>query len=89
MITLITAYKLQRINMQAHMQAVNLSATSYYVPSITSMNYLNYGAAVSEVILFLDSVVCQVHISDQAGNFKLYEILLLLWSYDYVITEPS
>ncbi|XP_028752549.1 abscisic-aldehyde oxidase [Neltuma alba] len=34
---------------QAHLQAVNLSATSFFVPGITSMNYLNYGAAVSEV----------------------------------------
>ncbi|KAL5763619.1 hypothetical protein ACOSQ2_016213 [Xanthoceras sorbifolium] len=35
--------------LQAHQQAVNLSACSLYVPDITSMSYLNYGAAVSEV----------------------------------------
>ncbi|KAK7276556.1 hypothetical protein RIF29_17699 [Crotalaria pallida] len=35
--------------LQAHMQAVNLSASSFYVPSIESSMYLNYGAAVSEV----------------------------------------
>lgn len=34
---------------QAQMQSVNLSAHSYYVPDFTSMKYLNYGAAVSEV----------------------------------------
>ncbi|XP_019239887.1 PREDICTED: indole-3-acetaldehyde oxidase-like [Nicotiana attenuata] len=34
---------------QAHMQAVNLAANSYYVPASSSMQYLNYGAAVSEV----------------------------------------
>ncbi|KAK2967332.1 hypothetical protein RJ640_000354 [Escallonia rubra] len=35
--------------LQAHLQAVNLSASSYFVPDFTSMEYLNYGAAVSEV----------------------------------------
>ncbi|XP_074294989.1 abscisic-aldehyde oxidase-like [Silene latifolia] len=34
---------------QAGMQSVNLSASTYYVPEFTSMQYLNYGAAVSEV----------------------------------------
>lgn len=31
------------------MVAVNLSASTYFVPDSTSMQYLNYGAAVSEV----------------------------------------
>ncbi|KAI9196909.1 hypothetical protein LWI28_028030 [Acer negundo] len=35
--------------LQAHQQAVNLSASSFYVPDFTSRKYLNYGAAVSEV----------------------------------------
>jgi hypothetical protein len=35
------------------MQAVNLSASSYFVPSKDSMKYINYGGAVSEVSLFL------------------------------------
>ncbi|XP_034674780.1 abscisic-aldehyde oxidase-like [Vitis riparia] len=35
--------------LQAQSQAVNLSASSYYVPDFSSMRYLNYGAAVSEV----------------------------------------
>ncbi|CAJ1971163.1 unnamed protein product [Sphenostylis stenocarpa] len=35
--------------LQAYMQAVDLSASSFYVPSMNSMSYLNYGAAVSEV----------------------------------------
>ncbi|KAK3021251.1 hypothetical protein RJ639_047523 [Escallonia herrerae] len=34
--------------LQAHQQAVNLSASSYFVPEFSSMQYLNYGAAVSE-----------------------------------------
>ncbi|KAH9699212.1 Indole-3-acetaldehyde oxidase [Citrus sinensis] len=34
---------------QAHVQSVNLSASSMYVPDFTSVQYLNYGAAVSEV----------------------------------------
>ncbi|OVA00877.1 Aldehyde oxidase/xanthine dehydrogenase [Macleaya cordata] len=34
---------------QAHLQSVNLSASDYYVPEFSSMRYLNYGAAVSEV----------------------------------------
>ncbi|MCD7452729.1 aryl-alcohol oxidase 2 [Datura stramonium] len=34
---------------QAQFQAVNLAANSYYVPESSSMKYLNYGAAVSEV----------------------------------------
>ncbi|XP_054797014.1 abscisic-aldehyde oxidase-like isoform X2 [Prosopis cineraria] len=41
--------KWETLIFQAHLQAVNLSTTSFYVPGITSMNYLNYGAAVSEV----------------------------------------
>ena len=36
------------IKIQAQSQAVNLSASSYYVPDFSSMRYLNYGAAVSE-----------------------------------------
>lgn len=31
------------------MANVNLSASAYWVPSMASMSYLNYGAAVSEV----------------------------------------
>ncbi|XP_021864564.1 abscisic-aldehyde oxidase [Spinacia oleracea] len=34
---------------QAGLQAVNLSASTYYKPDFTAMQYLNYGAAVSEV----------------------------------------
>ncbi|KAI3823458.1 hypothetical protein L1987_04894 [Smallanthus sonchifolius] len=35
--------------MHANMQSVNLSASSFFVPEFTSMRYINYGAAVSEV----------------------------------------
>ncbi|TKY57049.1 Abscisic-aldehyde oxidase [Spatholobus suberectus] len=41
--------KWETLILQAYMQAVNLSASSFYVPSNNSMSYLNYGAAVSEV----------------------------------------
>ncbi|KAF2299842.1 hypothetical protein GH714_004434 [Hevea brasiliensis] len=34
---------------QAYLEAVHLSANSYFVPDSTSKQYLNYGAAVSEV----------------------------------------
>ncbi|XVF05028.1 hypothetical protein REPUB_Repub05bG0136000 [Reevesia pubescens] len=35
--------------MQAYMNSVNLSASSLFIPRISSTAYLNYGAAVSEV----------------------------------------
>ncbi|KAI9082214.1 hypothetical protein K1719_035637 [Acacia pycnantha] len=41
--------KWETLIFQANLQAVNLSESSFYVPGITFMNYLNYGAAVSEV----------------------------------------
>ncbi|KAJ0616360.1 putative aldehyde oxidase [Helianthus annuus] len=34
---------------QANMYSINLSASSFFVPEFTSMRYINYGAAVSEV----------------------------------------
>ncbi|XVF05029.1 hypothetical protein REPUB_Repub05bG0136100 [Reevesia pubescens] len=34
---------------QAYLTSVNLSATSLFIPESSSMHYLNYGAAVSEV----------------------------------------
>jgi len=36
--------------LQANLEAVNLSASTFYVPDHSSMSYLNYGAATSEVI---------------------------------------
>ncbi|KAJ0084532.1 hypothetical protein Patl1_30152 [Pistacia atlantica] len=38
---------------QAYMQAVNLSANTLFVPDLSSMLYLNYGAAVSEATMVL------------------------------------
>ncbi|XP_031475190.1 indole-3-acetaldehyde oxidase-like isoform X1 [Nymphaea colorata] len=35
--------------LQAHLQSVNLSASTYWVPSPDSFQYLNFGAAASEV----------------------------------------
>ncbi|KAH8497895.1 hypothetical protein Peur_073163 [Populus x canadensis] len=34
---------------KAYVGSLNLSASSHYIPDFTSMHYLNYGAAVSEV----------------------------------------
>jgi abscisic-aldehyde oxidase len=50
------------------MQSVNLSASSFYVPSNNSMMYLNYGAAVSEVKCFL------MHMSNLNGISSLKAI---------------
>ncbi|KAJ1432171.1 Aldehyde oxidase/xanthine dehydrogenase, molybdopterin binding [Sesbania bispinosa] len=44
-----SSIKWEMLILQAYMQSVNLSASSFYVPSNNSMSYLNYGAAVSEV----------------------------------------
>ncbi|XP_057441555.1 indole-3-acetaldehyde oxidase-like isoform X2 [Lotus japonicus] len=41
--------KWETLILQASSQDVNLSASSFFVPSNTSNKYLNYGAAVSEV----------------------------------------
>ncbi|GAA0140764.1 oxidoreductase [Lithospermum erythrorhizon] len=41
--------KWENLILQAHYTSVNLSASSYYVPDRSSMQYLNYGAAVGEV----------------------------------------
>ncbi|XP_019434190.1 PREDICTED: indole-3-acetaldehyde oxidase-like [Lupinus angustifolius] len=41
--------KWESLILQAYMQAVNLSASAFYVPNNDSTSYLNYGAAVSEV----------------------------------------
>lgn len=47
---------------QANMHAVNLSASSLFVPEFTSMRYINYGAAVSEVS-FMANIVYLFYIS--------------------------
>jgi len=52
------------------MQAVNLSASSFFVPSMTSMSYLNYGAAISEVGWFY--FWFSVHISNQIDIFFMF-----------------
>ncbi|MED6168315.1 aryl-alcohol oxidase 3 [Stylosanthes scabra] len=41
--------KWETLVQHAYIQAVNLSASSFFVPTNYSKNYLNYGAAVSEV----------------------------------------
>ncbi|XP_022756063.1 indole-3-acetaldehyde oxidase-like [Durio zibethinus] len=41
--------KWETLILQAYQNSVNLSASSLYVPDFSSMKYLNYGAAVSEV----------------------------------------
>lgn len=39
--------------MQAYNESINMQANSYFVPEATNTEYLNYGAAVSEVT-FID-----------------------------------
>ncbi|KDP42925.1 hypothetical protein JCGZ_23867 [Jatropha curcas] len=41
--------KWEKLISQAYLEAVHLSANSYFVPESASMEYLNYGAAASEV----------------------------------------
>uniref|UniRef100_A0A0V0IN32 Putative ovule protein n=1 Tax=Solanum chacoense TaxID=4108 RepID=A0A0V0IN32_SOLCH len=56
---------------QAKFQAINLSANSYYVPEFSSMKYLNYGAAVSEVeidILTGETKILQTDIIYDCGQ---------------------
>uniref|UniRef100_A0A2P2MQG6 Abscisic-aldehyde oxidase isoform X1 n=1 Tax=Rhizophora mucronata TaxID=61149 RepID=A0A2P2MQG6_RHIMU len=43
--------KWEKLIQQAYLESVNLSAASYFVPDFASMQYLNYGAAVSEASL--------------------------------------
>lgn len=58
--------------MQASLQAVNLSASSYFVPDFASMEYLNYGAAVSEASLSL-TVLLLPHILVYCSSFAPFE----------------
>ncbi|KAF3439511.1 hypothetical protein FNV43_RR17789 [Rhamnella rubrinervis] len=56
---------------QAYMQSVNLSASSFYVPDVSSSSYLNYGAAVSEVevnLLTGETTILQVDIIYDCGQ---------------------
>ncbi|KAL3380634.1 hypothetical protein AABB24_001007 [Solanum stoloniferum] len=56
---------------QAQMQSVNLAAHSYYVPESSSKNYLNFGAAVSEVeidILTGETTILQSDIIYDCGQ---------------------
>lgn len=67
--------------MQAHLQAVNLSATALYFPGATSKSYLNYGAAASEVGLFLNPFQIKV------GVLKC--LLLISYHHTSHIIEPD
>lgn len=63
--------KWEMLILQAQLQAVNLSASSYYVPDFTSMKYLNYGVAVSEVevnLLTGETTILQVDIIYDCGQ---------------------
>ncbi|XP_015873264.3 indole-3-acetaldehyde oxidase-like isoform X1 [Ziziphus jujuba] len=63
--------KWEMLIFQAHMQAVNLSASSYYAPDMLSTSYLNYGAAVSEVevnLLTGETTILQVDIIYDCGQ---------------------
>ncbi|KAB1226907.1 Benzaldehyde dehydrogenase (NAD(+)) [Morella rubra] len=53
---------------QAHLQSVNLSASSYFVPDVTSMHYLNYGVAVEVDLLTGETTVLQTDIIYDCGQ---------------------
>lgn len=56
---------------QAYMLSVNLSASSFFVPDLTSMQYRTYGAAVSEVevnILTGETTILQTDIIYDCGQ---------------------
>ncbi|XP_028790413.1 abscisic-aldehyde oxidase-like, partial [Neltuma alba] len=56
---------------QAHLQGVNLSATSFYYPDVTTNMYLNYGVAVSEVEIDLltgETTIMQTDIIYDCGR---------------------
>ena len=58
-------------NIKAQMQSVHLAAHSYYVPESSSKNYLNFGAAVSEVeidILTGETTILQSDIIYDCGQ---------------------
>lgn len=63
------------------MENVNLSASAYWVPSIASMSYLNYGAAVSEVFFSIHTLTnLQLKF-----KFKLVFHLLDLFSMSHLV----
>lgn len=53
------------------MQGVNLSASTYWVPGTDSMQYLNYGAAISEVTVSTlhTQLVILVHVHKKISWF--------------------
>ncbi|XVF05026.1 hypothetical protein REPUB_Repub05bG0135800 [Reevesia pubescens] len=56
---------------QAYLNSVNLSASSYYVPDVSSAHYLNYGVAVSEVevnLLTGETTILQTDILYDCGQ---------------------
>ncbi|XVF47065.1 hypothetical protein PTKIN_Ptkin03bG0079100 [Pterospermum kingtungense] len=63
--------KWETLILQAYQNSVNLSANSLYVPDFSSMKYLNYGAAVSEVevnLLTGQTTILQVDIIYDCGQ---------------------
>ncbi|RVW59079.1 Abscisic-aldehyde oxidase [Vitis vinifera] len=54
--------------LQAQSQAVNLSASSYYVPDFSSFQYLNYGAAVEVNLLTGQTTILQSDIIYDCGQ---------------------
>lgn len=70
--------------MQAHSRGVSLSASSYFVPDAISSQYLNYGAAVSEVSLLNTLVSSYINnilaIYDLGICFNWFKIDILSFS---------
>ncbi|KAH7541876.1 hypothetical protein FEM48_Zijuj02G0013900 [Ziziphus jujuba var. spinosa] len=53
---------------QAHLQSVNLAASSFYVPDTASCSYLNYGVAVEINLLTGETTILQVDILYDCGQ---------------------
>ncbi|KAL5575105.1 hypothetical protein UlMin_016804 [Ulmus minor] len=63
--------KWEMLVFQGHTQAVNMAASTLYVPDLPSMRYLNYGAAVSEAkvnLLTGETTILQVDMIYDCGQ---------------------
>lgn len=58
--------------LQAYLNAVNLSASTYFVPDLMSMQYINYGAAVSEAsfLIILDEMISDEPYEEKTDTFQ-------------------
>lgn len=62
--------------LQATRQSVNLSAHAYWVPESTSSIYLNYGAAMSEVINLIYAAIIHIFYHSITPSCSSWMLLL-------------